>query len=97
MAGGAARAGWKVVGIGSGLVAARITRKVVDAAWRKTKGGDPPRNPAAPGTEWKEAVTWAVASGIALGIARMLSTKVAASAWQKTTGSLPPGLEDVGA
>ena len=97
MAGGVAKVGWKMVGVGSGLAAAQVTRKIVDATWRKTRGGDPPRNPAAPGTDWGEAIAWAVASGTALGIARLLSTKAAASAWVKATGSLPPGVEDVGA
>lgn len=91
-----AKVGWKVVGIGSGLVAAKATRAVMDKTYAKTKGGEPPRNPAAPGTSWGEAVTWAVASGVTLGIARLLATRGAAGAWRKTTGHLPPGLEEVG-
>lgn len=88
---------WKLVGILAGLFAARTSRSVLDRVWARTKGGEPPRNPAAPGTTWSEAVTWAIASGVALGLARMLATRGAASAWQKGTGHLPPGIEDVGA
>lgn len=88
---------WKLVGILSGLVAARTTRAVMDKGWTRAKGAEPPRNPAAPGTTWSEAVTWAVASGIALGLARLLATRGAATAWRKGTGHLPPGLEEVGA
>lgn len=93
----AAKLGWKVVGVGSGLVAGKVARSALTAGWRRTRGGDPPRNPASPSTDWAEAVSWAVASGVALGLARLLATKSAASVWQKVTGSLPPGLEDVGA
>ena len=84
------------VGVGAGLVAAKVGRSVMDKGWAKAKGGEPPRNPAAAGTTWGEAVQWAVASGIAVAIARLLATKGAASAWQKATGHLPPGLEEVG-
>ena len=88
---------WKLVGILSGLVAARTARTVLDKTWAKTKGGEPPRNPAAPGTTFSEAATWAIASGVALGLARMLAVRGSAKAWQKGTGHLPPGVEQVGA
>jgi hypothetical protein len=92
-----AEVGWKVVGVGTGLVAARASRSLLDKGWRSTRGGDPPRNPAAPGTTWPEALTWAAASGVTLGVARLVATRGAAGAWRRTTGSLPPGLEEVGA
>lgn len=92
-----ANVAWKVVGVGSGLVAARLSRKVMTTTWHKTKGGEPPRNPAAPGTTWPKALSWAVASGAGVAVARLLAMRGAAKAWQKTTGSLPPGLEEVGA
>ena len=88
---------WKVVGISAGLLASKVSRSVVEKTWRKTKHTDPPRNPEAPGTTFNEALTWAIASGITMGVARMLATRSAAKAWKRTTGHLPPGLEDVGA
>ncbi len=87
---------WKAMGVGSGLAAARVSTKVLDVAWAKTRGGEPPRNPAAPGTTWGEALAWAVASGVTVAVARLLATRAAASAWRGVTGSLPPGLEEVG-
>jgi hypothetical protein len=88
---------YKVVGILGGVVAAKLGRTVVEKTWHATHdGAEPPRNPAVPGTSWNDAVMWAVASGIAAGIARMLATKGAASVWAKGTGHLPPGLEEVG-
>jgi hypothetical protein len=91
-----AKVGWKVVGVGSGLVAAKASRSALDKGWARTKGGEPPRNPAAPGTTWSEALQWAVASGVAVGVAKLLAARGAAGAWRKTTGHLPPGLEEVG-
>lgn len=88
---------YKLVGILGGVVAAKLARSTAEKVWKKTHHGtEPPRNPAVPGTAWNEAIMWAVASGIAAGIARMLATKGAASIWAKGTGHLPPGLEEVG-
>ena len=92
-----AKVGWKVVGVATGLAAAKATRKAMDVGWSKTRGGEPPRNPASRETDWNEAIAWAVASGIALGLARLLAARGTAKLWEKATGSLPPGLETVGA
>ncbi|MGB8650106.1 MAG: DUF4235 domain-containing protein [Mycobacteriales bacterium] len=93
----AAKIVWKMVAVTTGLVAARTTRSALDKGWRKAVGDDPPRNPAAPGTGWKEAAAWAAASGTALALAKVAATNGAARAWRRTTGHLPPGLEEVGA
>lgn len=87
---------WKVLGTGSGLAAASVSRKALDRVWLRVRGGEPPRNPAAPGTTWGEALAWAVASGVTVAVARLLAGRGAASLWRRTTGSLPPGLEEVG-
>lgn len=86
---------WKLVGVLTGLLAARAARKALNSGWRRTTGGDPPVNPASPRTTWGEALGWAAASGIAIGVSRMVADRVAAAGWQKATGSLPPGLEEV--
>ena len=92
-----AKLGWKVVGVTTGLAAAKATRKAMDVGWSRTRGGEPPRNPASRETDWSEAIAWAVASGVALGLARLLAARGTARLWEKATGSLPPGLETVGA
>jgi hypothetical protein len=88
---------FKLVGIVGGVLAAKTSRSVMEKAWKRTHAGqEPPRNPAAPGTTWGEALSWAVASGVAAAIARLLATRGTAKAWTKGTGHLPPGLEEVG-
>ncbi len=86
---------WKAVGGASGIAAGAATRTFLRTAWRKTKGGDPPANPASRNTTWKEALFWAAASGMALSVARLVSLRAAAGAWKAKTGSYPPGLETV--
>lgn len=86
---------WKVLGTASGMAAGMATRTALRAGWRRTRGGDPPTNPAAPGTAWSEAIAWAVSSGVALAITRLVAQRGAAAAWKAKTGEYPPGLEAV--
>ena len=86
---------WKIVGTLTGIAAGTATRKVLQAGWRRTRGGDPPTNPASPSTGWSEAIAWAVASGVAMAVTRLISQRGAAGAWKAATGSYPEGLETV--
>ena len=87
---------WKLVGALSGIAAGTATRTLLRAAWRRSQGGDPPTNPAAPGTRWSEAIVWAAASGVAMAVTRLVAQRGAAEAWKASTGAYPPGLEAVG-
>ncbi len=86
---------WKVVGGLSGILAGAATRRLLQAGWRRARGGDPPTNPAAPTTGWSEALGWAVASGVAMAVTRLISQRGAAGAWKAATGRYPEGLETV--
>jgi len=86
---------WKLVGSLSGIAAGSATRAVLRAGWRRSMGGDPPTNPASPSTRWSEALIWAMASGVAMAVTRLVAQRGAAEAWKATTGSYPAGLETV--
>lgn len=86
---------WKLVGTGSAILASILVRNVMMSLWRSIVKTDPPNNPAQPGTAWGEALAWTAATGVGVGIARMLASRGAAAGWQRATGALPPGLEDV--
>lgn len=95
MSGKATKAGWRLFGGLSAVLAGLAARKLLAKTWTKATGRTPPMNPAAPGTSWPEAVGWAAASGVAMGVARLLATRKAAATWAKVSGKLPPGLEEV--
>jgi hypothetical protein len=83
--------GWKVfVGLTTALVTL-LTNKVMDKAWRRLTGHQPPQDPLH--TTWREAAGWAATSGVAIGLARVFATRRAAATWHKASGSPPPGLE----
>lgn len=86
---------WKAFGTLSGLVAGLVTRSLLRVGWRRLRGGEPPSNPAAPGTSWAEALAWAASSGVAIAVTRLVAQRSAAEVWKAKGGSYPPGLEDV--
>jgi hypothetical protein len=93
MAGASQAQVWRVVGVGTGLGAGFLARKVLERAWRSVRGEDPPGNPAAPTTGWGEALVWAAASGVALAVARLVAQRGAAEAWRMATGDYPEDLD----
>jgi hypothetical protein len=95
MAGKGSSLGWKLFGTLSAVGVGIATRKVVAKGWESTTGHAPPTNPEDPEVTWQEAMAYAVASGAAIGIARMLTARKAANYWRKATGGLPPELREV--
>jgi hypothetical protein len=87
--------GWRLLGGLSAIFAGIAALKVFVWGWRAATGDNPPANPAAPGTSWKEAVPFALASGALMGLARMVATRKAADYYRRSTGHLPPGMEEV--
>ncbi|MBC9731960.1 DUF4235 domain-containing protein [Nocardioides marmotae] len=83
---------WSAFSLVSALGAAALAKKGLDKAWQLATGRQPPENPADPDVELREAVAWAIASGVAVGLARMLAQRRAASYYARSTGHLPPEL-----
>jgi len=86
---------WSLMGLGATLGATMAARKAMTATWKLSTGKKPPSNPEHPDVSLGEAVTWAVASGVAVGLARMFATRAAAAYYRRSTGHLPANLQDV--
>jgi hypothetical protein len=83
---------WKIVSAASGALAALLTRKILLAGWGRFAPGDPPDNPEDPRTSINQALTWAVATGVGLGVARILAVRGAARVWEAAAHEPPPEL-----
>jgi hypothetical protein len=83
---------WRLLGTAFAVPAGIAVRKATDAAWFAARGTQPPKNPAAPGVGWPDALAWAAVSGIAVAAGRLLAARGAALAYEKVTGKLPPGV-----
>jgi hypothetical protein len=86
---------WRILGTGSAVVAASFAEKGVRAAWKTATGSEPPVLPEDPDTRWGEAVAWALLSGAAIGLARLVATRRAAAYYKQSTGELPKALRRV--
>ena len=86
---------WSLMGLGATLGATVAARKAITATWKLSTGKQPPSNPEHPDVSLGEAVTWAVVSGVAVGLARMFATRAAADYYRRSTGHLPANLQDV--
>ncbi len=84
---------WSIMSLAAALLGATIARKTLTSTWRAATGKNPPANPADPDVDLWEAILWAVASGTAVQLARMLMSRKAANYYQKSTGHLPPPLQ----
>lgn len=83
---------WQILTTVAAVGAAMVVRKVLTASWSSLRPSAPPENPADPSTHWGEAIAWTAATGLVVGVARMVASRGAAGAWTRATGTLPPGL-----
>jgi len=86
---------WKMLAAGAAVGATVVARRLVTSGWTATTGKEPPANPENPEVSWPEAVGWAVASGAAVGVARLLATRKAAAYYAKSAGHPPKSLQTV--
>ena len=86
---------YTLLGLAATVAATIAARKAMTATWKLSTGKQPPSNPEHPDVSMGEALAWAVASGVAVGVARMLATRKAAEYYRRSTGHLPSNLEDV--
>jgi hypothetical protein len=84
---------WMAVSYGSGALAMLATRRLMALAWTQARTGAPPDGPAAVRAPVADAISWAVATGAGVGVARILAIRSAARVWEATVHEPPPGIE----
>ena len=84
---------WKAVSTLSAVIGGIATRKVLELVWGMFRSSDPPGNPADRQVSWSLAIQWAVATGVGVGIGRLVSERFAATGWELATGTHPPGMK----
>jgi hypothetical protein len=88
---------WKLVASISGMLGAVIAQKLMGAAYRAIRKDTAPVSPFDPADSrfsWSSTLRWAVAGGIGLGIAKVVSARLAAIGWKAVTHTPPPGVEE---
>jgi hypothetical protein len=81
--------GYKILAALASLLGAFVARKALTSAWKLASGKEPPQNPAHPTVTWPEAVSWAVASGAVVGLARLAAQKKVADSFNRSAHDTP--------
>lgn len=79
-----------VLSAGAAIGAGLLTRKLLTTAWTRATGEEPPKNPADPTVGWQQALTWAAATGVGVGVGRVLGRRLAADVWEGLADEAPP-------
>jgi hypothetical protein len=89
------RYGWKVITLGSGALAGLVTQRFLETTWKAVHSETPPPVPADRRSSWADALSWAIATGVGAGVARLVAIRTAARVWEATIHEPPPdpGLE----
>jgi hypothetical protein len=82
--------GWRATSYGAGALAGLITHRALETAWKGLRHASQPPVPADRRASWVEALSWAVATGVGMGISRLLAVRTAAVVWEATTHEPPP-------
>lgn len=81
---------WTLVAAGSAALVGMACRQALRRGWSVWRDEPPPDNPAAPDVSWKDALLWAGATGLVVGVGRVVARRGAASVWRSVTGRMPP-------
>ena len=73
-----------------GIPVTRVTRRMVNTAWRAARPDNPPRNPWRHDTRVIDALTWAFIVAAGRGVRRVYTAKVSAELWRAVIGTEPP-------
>ena len=81
---------WTLVAAGAGALAAIATHQALGRAWKAVRKTPPPEDPTRADVTWTDALLWAGATGLAMGIGRVVARRAAVAGWKKATGRMPP-------
>ncbi len=81
---------WNAYATAVGALTAVVATKALEGAWRLATGGEPPE-PTDPNTPLRQALAWAVASALGIGVATVMANRIAAIQWERAMGEPASG------
>lgn len=79
---------WSLAASAAAVAAAGLAKRLLTKGW-VAKRGKVPGNPVKGDTSWGEAMAWAAASGVVLGVVRLLAQRGVAEIFQRQRGTVP--------
>ena len=77
---------WNLYAGAVGALTTVLAVKAVNAVWELATGDSPPE-PNDPEVPLRRALTWAIASGVGIGLSQLLVNRFAAGQWTKVMGT----------
>lgn len=77
---------WKLYAGAIGAVSTIVAHRLLKAGWKLVTGNEPP-SITDPDTPVLEAMTWALASAVGIGVTDVLIQRMAARHWEEEIGS----------
>jgi hypothetical protein len=87
------RLGWKLTTWVTGALTTYVTQRALVMVWKRLRPDPPPENLADPSRGWTPAIAWAIASGVGIGVARVIALRSAERVWEAATHEAPPGVD----
>lgn len=81
---------WMGVAAGAAMLGGVVVRQGLDQAWKLATHEDPPLDPTSRDVAWRDAIIWTVATGVMVGLGRLIARRGAATAWERFMGEAPP-------
>jgi Protein of unknown function (DUF4235) len=81
---------WKAGVLGLGTLAGFGAQRSLEVIWKALHGSAPPKIAADRDSSWFESLSWAVATGVTVGVVRLLTVRAAACVWEAVVHELPP-------
>lgn len=80
---------WRIYAGALGAATTFAAQRLVALGWRTITGNKPP-TPTDPDTPMIEAVSWAVASAVGVGVTQLVTQRLAARHWSNEMGTEVP-------
>lgn len=81
---------WKIYAGVLGAATTMAAQKLVTKVWEATTGDEPP-DPNDPDTPLTQALIWALASGLGVGVAQLTMNRFVQKRWVRNMGHKAPG------
>jgi hypothetical protein len=82
--------GWKALRYGTAGLSGMAMSRLLETGWRAWRHRPSPTTSGEPRPPWTDAIGWAIASGVGLGLARLFATRTAEALWERATHEAPP-------
>ena len=86
---------WKVYSKGSTVLAGVIALRLTQTTWQLATHRKAPNDPEHPDVKAREAITWALLSGVTAELTKVVISRKTAEYWVRSTGNLPPGMDPI--